>query len=130
MVVSKNIHERIRYNNVAARAAWAKMHASDFTFANDSELGEVVKVEFQKPTGLKEEIRELADGLRAENGLRARCGTAADGPEHDRLEELIIEAHERGWSNADIARALRCPLSSAASRVRNALAKRAGAEAA
>lgn len=126
MALGKTTDERRHYYNAKTMTSTRKP-AYDI---NSGGLGEVVKVEFQKPTGLKEEIRELADRLRSPSGLSLLTSRDAVSPERDRLEELIIEAHERGWSGAEIGRALRCDTSSAASRVRYALAKRAEAVAA
>jgi len=122
MAVSNNRDEAFHYKTIYMRKKWAE-HRAWGAIRDSSDLGEVAAVEY-KATGIKEQLREIGDLQRASSGKRLRGGTHADRALLDRRRDLVLEAHDRGWSHSDIARALRCSSSSAGSIVKKALAWR------
>lgn len=122
MAVSNNRDEAFHYKTIYTRKKWAENRRADIDYVVNGGLGEVVSVNY-KAAGLKEELREIADWQRSGNGTHLRGGQFGDGNRAnlDRRRDLVLEAHDRGWSNADIARALRCSTNSAAAMVKKAL---------
>lgn len=117
MPVSNNHRiERFQYVNiydVKNKANWRERHR----VRDSSDLGEVIEATFGS-SSLKDELREIADRLRGHKGQSA---LRAD---HDRMNELLIEANRRGWSTGDMARIMKCGTSTARSRLNRALALR------